>query len=121
MDTFVLDAQATEVRSELLKERKRRFELEAKVRILEQQLAQLSTTRNSATQIEAKPTTTTTEANLDDAMLPTASSPATGTSSPSSAPIASPTPSTTEITPGNENGIWTLNVSGSTLYAFQAR
>lgn len=40
MDTFVLDAQASEVRGELLKERKKRFELEAKLRMLEQQMAQ---------------------------------------------------------------------------------
>lgn len=40
MDTFVLDAQASEVRAELIKERKRRFELEARIRTLEQRLEQ---------------------------------------------------------------------------------
>jgi hypothetical protein len=58
MDTFVLGAQATEIRGELLKERQRRFDLEAKVRTLEQQLQQFSShhrhgsmdaTRSSAT------------------------------------------------------------------------
>lgn len=38
MDSFVLDAQASDIRTELLRERKRRFELEAKLRTLEQRL-----------------------------------------------------------------------------------
>lgn len=47
MDSFVLDAQASEMRTELIKERKKRFELEAKLRTLEQRLGQTSLTSST--------------------------------------------------------------------------
>lgn len=53
MDSFVLDAQASEIRSELLKERKRRFELEARLRTLEQRLGNGSLA-NSTDQTDSK-------------------------------------------------------------------
>jgi len=83
MDTFVLDAQASEVRCELLKERKKRFELEAKVRILEQQLAQASSSRPSSAVSDPKRPSTPAEGLSDDSNLFLYVPPSTSTHSPS--------------------------------------
>jgi hypothetical protein len=54
MENFVLDAQASEIRTELMKERKRRFDAEARVRSLEQQLSQSSSLRNFQAQNDSR-------------------------------------------------------------------
>lgn len=68
MDSFVLDAQASDIRTELLKERKRRFELEAKLRTLEQRLDH-SSSGASVDQLDSRRPLDATDRVASDAAL----------------------------------------------------